>query len=139
MFFSVRLSLGLIDPALAFNSSHIGKTVVSPGYSSYIILSVLKGGVAVAKPTMPALIQPQTMQYKGHWLLFSAMGTEDWVMKEGSCRHALHSMDHMTSNALIRINVREELNFTFKAFMADHCEGQTCVCVCFLWGLVTQV
>ncbi|XP_062325604.1 cation channel sperm-associated auxiliary subunit beta-like [Osmerus eperlanus] len=118
--FIVNLVIQSQDPALAFNSSHIGKTVVSPGYSSYIILSVLEGGVAVAKPTMPALVQPQTMQDEGHWLLFSAMGTENWVMKEGPCRHALQSMDDMTSNALIRINVREQLKFTFKAFMADH-------------------
>ncbi|KAM9452616.1 uncharacterized protein ACWYII_012076 [Salvelinus alpinus] len=69
---------------------------------------------------MPALVLPLTSHRSGEWLLFHSAGRGSWGMKEGLCRHALQSLDGVRNNALMRINVREELNFTFKAFMSDY-------------------
>ncbi|KAM6972905.1 cation channel sperm-associated auxiliary subunit beta-like [Aplochiton taeniatus] len=103
-----------------FNSSHVGKTAVAPGYSSYLITGVLPEIGAVAQSTMPELIQPNTRHNSGKWLLFDSSGLDSWGMKEGPCRHSMQSLDELKRNALVQINVREELTFTFKAFMSDH-------------------
>ncbi|CAB1331204.1 unnamed protein product, partial [Coregonus sp. 'balchen'] len=81
----VTLQLKDLDPSQGFNLSHMGKAVVAPGFSSYLITGLLPSGSALAKPTMPAL-----------------------------------SLNGVRNNALVRINVREALNFTFKAFMSDY-------------------
>ncbi|KAJ7985014.1 hypothetical protein DPEC_G00360740 [Dallia pectoralis] len=116
----VILELGDLDPSEGFNSSHMGKTVVSPGFSSYLITGLLSGGRALAKPTMPALIPPMVRHRNKEWLLFNSAGRDSWGMKEGPCRHAMQSLDGLRNNALVRINVREQLNFTFMAFMSDY-------------------
>ncbi|XP_055771046.1 cation channel sperm-associated auxiliary subunit beta-like [Salvelinus fontinalis] len=116
----VTLQLKDLDPSQGFNLSHVGKAVVAPGFSSYLITGLVHSGSALAKPTMPALVLPLTSHRSGEWLLFHSAGRGSWGMKEGLCRHTLQSLDGVRNNALIRINVREELNFTFKAFMSDY-------------------
>ncbi|XP_019909958.2 cation channel sperm-associated protein subunit beta isoform X2 [Esox lucius] len=117
---SVVLQLRDLDPSKGFNSSHVGKTVVAPGFSSYLITGLLSDGRALAKPTMPALVPPVIRHRNNEWLLFNSAGCDSWGMKEGPCRHAMQSLDGLRNNALVRINVREQLNFTFKAFMSDY-------------------
>ncbi|KAK6307500.1 hypothetical protein J4Q44_G00226480 [Coregonus suidteri] len=116
----VTLQLKDLDPSQGFNLSHMGKAVVAPGFSSYLITGLLPSGSALAKPTMPALVLPLTSHRAGEWLLFHSAGLGSWGMKEGPCRHALQSLNGVRNNALVRINVREALNFTFKAFMSDY-------------------
>ncbi|XP_071244764.1 cation channel sperm-associated auxiliary subunit beta-like isoform X8 [Salvelinus alpinus] len=116
----VTLQLKDLDPSQGFNLSHVGKAVVAPGFSSYLITGLVHSGSALAKPTMPALVLPLTSHRSGEWLLFHSAGRGSWGMKEGLCRHALQSLDGVRNNALMRINVREELNFTFRAFMSDY-------------------
>uniref|UniRef100_A0AAZ3PS29 Cation channel sperm-associated protein subunit beta n=1 Tax=Oncorhynchus tshawytscha TaxID=74940 RepID=A0AAZ3PS29_ONCTS len=116
----VTLQLKDLDPSQGFNMSHVGKAVVAPGFSSYLITGLLPSGSALAKPTMPALVLPLTSHRSGEWLLFHSAGRGSWGMKEGPCRHALQSLNGVRNNALMRINVREKLNFTFKAFMSDY-------------------
>ncbi|XP_071370882.1 cation channel sperm-associated auxiliary subunit beta-like [Centroberyx affinis] len=116
---NVELRLQGLDTCPSFGSSHIGKTVVVPGYSSYLIIRVSPGGVAVADPTTPASIPPSGLHAAGTWLLFDSAGSAGWGMREGPCRHALQSLDGLRRGSLVRIPVGEQLNFTFRAVMAD--------------------
>ncbi|KAL0969738.1 hypothetical protein UPYG_G00231630 [Umbra pygmaea] len=115
--FSVTLQLRDLDPSMGFNSSHIGKTVVAPGFSSYLITELLPSGHALAEPTMPALVPPMTSHHGKEWLLFNTSG---WSMKEGPCYHSIEAKGGLQKKALVRINVREQLNFTFKSITSNY-------------------
>ncbi|XP_071758978.2 cation channel sperm-associated auxiliary subunit beta-like [Centroberyx gerrardi] len=116
---NVELRLQGLDTCPSFGSSHIGQTVVAPGYSSYLIIRVSPGGVAVGNPTMPALVPPSGLHAAGNWLLYNSAGLASWGMREGPCRHALQSLDGLRRDSLVRIPIREQLNFTFRAVMTD--------------------
>ncbi|XP_051955814.1 cation channel sperm-associated auxiliary subunit beta-like [Xyrauchen texanus] len=114
----VYLKLSGNDSTEGFNEAHVGKTVVVPGFSSYLITG-LDAGRALATPTMPALILPQMTHQAGDWLLFHSSGPGSWGMKEGPCHHTLESLDGLRNDALIRIGVQENLTFTFEGFSAN--------------------
>ncbi|XP_066551086.1 cation channel sperm-associated auxiliary subunit beta [Amia ocellicauda] len=104
-----------------FQDTHIGKTVVIPGSSSYLIMEVLGGRTALADPTMPTLTAVNQSYGAGKWLLFNSGGRGRWQMREIECRHTLQSLDGLRSNSLVYINVRETRRFGFRASMSDSC------------------
>nr|XP_023849814.1 uncharacterized protein LOC111968465 isoform X2 [Salvelinus alpinus] len=110
---TVTLQLKDLDPSQGFNLSHVGKAVVAPGFSSYSS----QGCAQRQCPSQTHYASPSAppdQHRSGEWLLFHSAGRGSWGMKEGLCRHALQSLDGVRNNALMRINVREELNFTFR-------------------------
>nr|XP_015206442.1 PREDICTED: cation channel sperm-associated protein subunit beta isoform X1 [Lepisosteus oculatus] len=109
--------LRLEDPSFSpgFQDTHIGKTVVIPGSSSYLITGVFDSRAALALPTLPTIVPFNKTYSPGEWLLFNAMNRGAWKMMEGECRHTLQSLNNLRTNSLVYINLKEELTFSFKA------------------------
>uniref|UniRef100_W5N6L5 Cation channel sperm associated auxiliary subunit beta n=1 Tax=Lepisosteus oculatus TaxID=7918 RepID=W5N6L5_LEPOC len=97
-----------------FQDTHIGKTVVIPGSSSYLITGVFDSRAALALPTLPTIVPFNKTYSPGEWLLFNAMNRGAWKMMEGECRHTLQSLNNLRTNSLVYINLKEELTFSFK-------------------------
>lgn len=113
---------------LAFSNVHLGMTAVCPGFNNFLITRMIDDQ-AVARVTMPGLVSPGVnYMSSGGWMLFNASGKASWSLREGSCRHTLQSLDKLRRNALVRINVRETLTFTFKALLSDFCKCMLLYC-----------
>ncbi|KAL2082571.1 hypothetical protein ACEWY4_022389 [Coilia grayii] len=104
-------------PPPGFEPRHVGMTVVSPGLSSFIIVEASLGQ-ALTRVTMPDPLFNRNLN-AGRWLLFDTR-PGNWSLHEGPCLHTLESVENLRHNALVRINVRETLSFTFKALKTDH-------------------
>ncbi|XP_062377467.1 cation channel sperm-associated auxiliary subunit beta-like isoform X2 [Sardina pilchardus] len=112
------------NESLKFDWRHVGMSVVCPGKTSFLIQHLHRDGSAYGKMCMPALAHNNIL--KAHtWLFLEAKGWNSWSLYEGPCRHKLQSLDNLRRNSLVRINVRETLSFTFKAYMSDYSLSMT--------------
>ncbi|XP_076979473.1 cation channel sperm-associated auxiliary subunit beta isoform X2 [Tamandua tetradactyla] len=69
--FFYKLTLQDPDVQSSFQDSDIEKTVVIPGYSSFLILNIIDEWNALAIATMPKRVPFNVTFHKGSWLLFN--------------------------------------------------------------------
>lgn len=78
-----------------FNVTDIEKTVVIPGYSSFLITNILDDKNALAIATMPAIAPNNVTFLKGTWFLynFGQKNGRTWNIYSKPCHYLLQQLD----------------------------------------------
>ncbi|KAM6171902.1 cation channel sperm-associated auxiliary subunit beta [Erethizon dorsatum] len=105
---SYKLSLDLQTVNALFQATDIEKTVVIPGYSSFLITQILDDKNALAIATMPAIAPNNVTFLKGNWFLynFGQKNGRTWNIYSKPCYHLLQQLDDSpTLNAVKYIDL----------------------------------
>ncbi|XP_059771801.1 cation channel sperm-associated auxiliary subunit beta [Balaenoptera ricei] len=97
--FSYKLSLQLQSVTSSFQDSDIEKTVVIPGYSSFLITRILDNENALAIATMPETVPHNMTFLKGSWFLYN-FGQRDgrtWNIHSKPCNYWFQQHDDSLS------------------------------------------
>ncbi|MGH0174985.1 UNVERIFIED_CONTAM: hypothetical protein FKN15_069960 [Acipenser sinensis] len=118
---SVDLQLYNTDSTDGFQLTDIGKTIVIPGTSSFLITDVVNAKSVIAISTMPKLVHKDKTYNPAQWMLFNfGFGYErTWRITEGECRHSLQSFGDFETNSLVYIVIQETMSFSFKASVSE--------------------
>ncbi|XP_058847487.1 cation channel sperm-associated auxiliary subunit beta-like isoform X2 [Acipenser ruthenus] len=118
---SVDLQLYNTDSTDGFQLTDIGKTIVIPGTSSFLITDVVNAKSVIAISTMPKLVRKDKTYNPAQWMLFNfGFGYErTWKITEGECRHSLQSFGDFETNSLVYIVIQETMSFSFKASVSE--------------------
>ncbi|KAK6479134.1 cation channel sperm-associated protein subunit beta-like [Huso huso] len=118
---SVDLQLYNTDSTDGFQLTDIGKTIVIPGTSSFLITDVVNAKSVIAISTMPKLVRKDKTYNPAQWMLFNfGFGYErTWRITEGECRHSLQSFGDFETNSLVYIVIQETMSFSFKASVSE--------------------
>lgn len=83
----------------SFQDTDIEKTVVIPGYSSFLIVSIVDDQNALAKATMPRLVPIGTTFAKDSWFLynFGQRNGRAWEIHAKSCNYWFQQQDDSRS------------------------------------------
>lgn len=111
----------LTDSTDGFQLTDIGKTIVIPGTSSFLITDVVNAKSVIAISTMPKLVRKDKTYNPAQWMLFNfGFGYErTWRITEGECRHSLQSFGDFETNSLVYIVIQETMSFSFKASVSE--------------------
>ncbi|XP_041121983.1 cation channel sperm-associated protein subunit beta-like [Polyodon spathula] len=118
---SVDIQLYNTDSTDGFQLTDIGKTIVIPGTSSFLITDVVNSNSVIAVSTMPKLVRKDKTYNQAQWMLFNfGSGYErTWRITEGECRHSLQFFGDFDTNSLLYIVIQETMSFSFKASVSE--------------------
>ncbi|XP_070450545.1 cation channel sperm-associated auxiliary subunit beta isoform X4 [Equus przewalskii] len=124
--FSYKLTLQLQTPGIisSFQDSDIEKTVVIPGYSSFLITSILDDKNALAIATMPERVPTNRIFPKDSWFLynFGQKNGRTWKIHSKPCNYWFQQHDDSLSlNVLKYIDLGK--SHTFKVKLIPHTKG----------------
>ncbi|XP_063097067.1 cation channel sperm-associated auxiliary subunit beta [Cavia porcellus] len=93
--FTYKLTLDSQIVNALFNVTDIEKTVVIPGYSSFLITNILDDKNALAIATMPAIAPNNVTFLKGTWFLynFGQKNGRTWNIYSKPCHYLLQQLD----------------------------------------------
>ncbi|KAI5937037.1 Cation channel sperm-associated protein subunit beta [Manis javanica] len=117
--FSYRLTLQLQTPGIIslFEDSDIEKTVVIPGYSSFLITSIIDANNALAIATMPGRVPDKMTFLKDSWFLynFGQRNGRTWNIYARPCNYYFQQHDDSLSlNVLKYIDLGKSHAFKVK-------------------------
>ncbi|XP_039389536.1 cation channel sperm-associated protein subunit beta isoform X7 [Mauremys reevesii] len=99
-----------------FKSSDIEKTVVIPGFSSFLIVEVLDSLNALADATMPERVQFNKSFASDMWFVYD-FGTKNgrrWKIIVDTCRYWVRELDNLPLNAIKYLDLTQTFNFGFR-------------------------
>ncbi|XP_029767315.1 cation channel sperm-associated protein subunit beta [Terrapene carolina triunguis] len=99
-----------------FKPSDIEKTVVIPGFSSFLIVEVLDSLNALADATMPERVPFNEIFASGMWFVYD-FGTKNgrkWKIIVDTCRYWVRELDNLPLNAIKYLDLTEIFNFGFR-------------------------
>ncbi|XP_005871281.1 PREDICTED: cation channel sperm-associated protein subunit beta [Myotis brandtii] len=99
-----KLTLDLQSVVSSFQDSDIEKTVVIPGYSSFLITSIVDGNNALAMATMPERVPNNMTFVKDSWLLydFGERNGRKWEIYTKPCNYLFQQDDNTLSLNVLR-------------------------------------
>ncbi|XP_036592632.1 cation channel sperm-associated protein subunit beta [Trichosurus vulpecula] len=114
-FYKIRLHLNSLGKFIKFKRSDLQKTIVIPGYSSFLLIKFIDFTQALALATMPIRV-PLNKTFKANeWLLydFSMRFVSTWSISPTVCNHWIQHDDVQTSRSIIKY-IDLGANYTFK-------------------------
>ena len=107
------------DPQIEFKPTDLGKSVVVPGHSSFLILEIKNKLTASAFATMPQSINSTLKFSTGSWFLYNfgtVGGQRTWTISSRPCHYWIQSdaLDFMSLNLVKYIDVGNKVDFQFK-------------------------
>uniref|UniRef100_A0A6I8NMW0 Cation channel sperm associated auxiliary subunit beta n=1 Tax=Ornithorhynchus anatinus TaxID=9258 RepID=A0A6I8NMW0_ORNAN len=98
-----------------FKVSDIEKTVVIPGYSSFLIFEIINNNSALAYATMPERIPLQTMP-KDFWFIydFGIKAGRKWKISQDPCNYWFQHKNNQSLNVIKYVDLGKTKNFTFR-------------------------
>nr|XP_032643356.1 cation channel sperm-associated protein subunit beta [Chelonoidis abingdonii] len=99
-----------------FKSSDIEKTVVIPGFSSFLIVEVLDSLNALADATMPERVPFNKTFTSDMWFVYD-FGTKNgrkWKIIVDSCRYWVKELNNLPLNAIKYLDLTQTFNFGFR-------------------------
>ncbi|XP_043836516.1 cation channel sperm-associated protein subunit beta-like [Dromiciops gliroides] len=114
-FYKIILHLNALGSLYKFKRSDIQKTVVIPGYSSFLLIQFIDYTKALALATMPTRV-PFNKTFKANeWLLydFSMKFVSTWSISPTICNHWIQHDDVQTSRSIIKY-IDLGATYTFK-------------------------
>ncbi|XP_044872539.1 cation channel sperm-associated protein subunit beta isoform X1 [Mauremys mutica] len=99
-----------------FKPSDIEKTVVIPGFSSFLIVEVLDSLNALADATMPERVQFNKSFASDMWFVYD-FGTKNgrrWKIIVDTCRYWVRELDNLPLNAIKYLDLTQTFNFGFR-------------------------
>ncbi|KAF6129148.1 cation channel sperm associated auxiliary subunit beta [Phyllostomus discolor] len=103
---SFKLTLQQPTPGVVslFQASDIEKTVVIPGYSSFLIISIVDDQNALAKATMPRLVPTDMTFVKDSWFLydFGQKNGQTWEIHAKPCNYWFQQHDDSLSLSVLK-------------------------------------
>ncbi|XP_028633076.1 cation channel sperm-associated protein subunit beta [Grammomys surdaster] len=112
------LTLEKKDPNYAFKASDVERSVVIPGYSSFLITEIKNQWTASALATMPQTINSTLKFPKGSWFVFNfgTIGEQAWLMTSKPCNYWIEEegLDFMSLNLVKYIDVGNKIEYKFK-------------------------
>ncbi|XP_020731651.2 cation channel sperm-associated auxiliary subunit beta isoform X2 [Odocoileus virginianus] len=104
--YSYKLSLQLQTPGVisSFQDSDIEKTVVIPGYSSFLITTILDNENALAVATMPEIVPHNMTFQKDSWFLynFGKRNGQTWNIYAKPCNYWFQQHDDSLSLSVLK-------------------------------------
>ncbi|XP_038603486.1 cation channel sperm-associated protein subunit beta isoform X2 [Tachyglossus aculeatus] len=99
----------------SFNSSDTEKTVVIPGYSSFLIFEVIDNKTALAYATMPKRVPDQTVP-EDLWFMynFGIKTRRKWTISQDPCKYLLQHKNNQSLNVIKYVDLGKTKDFTFK-------------------------
>ncbi|ELK36964.1 Cation channel sperm-associated protein subunit beta [Myotis davidii] len=99
-----KLTLDLQSVVSSFQDSDIEKTVVIPGYSSFLITSIVDGNNALAMATMPERVPNNMTFVKDSWFLydFGERNGREWKIYTKPCNYLFQQDDNTLSLSVLR-------------------------------------
>ncbi|XP_077175220.1 cation channel sperm-associated auxiliary subunit beta [Paroedura picta] len=112
---SFKLQLGVSDVHI-FKASDIEKTVVIPGFSSFLIVNVTSSLTALADATMPHRVPLNTAFQSRQWFLydFGTTNGRQWRAVVDRCRYTIHQLDDLPVHAIKYLDIGSKLDFSFR-------------------------
>ncbi|XP_059579159.1 cation channel sperm-associated auxiliary subunit beta [Alligator mississippiensis] len=104
-----------------FMQSDIEKSVVIPGYSSFLIIEIKNDLNALAHPTMPDKV-PFNKSFQPYtWFLydFGTKNERQWKIKVDDCRYWIQEVSELPKNAIKYMDLGEVNTFTFRVTPVD--------------------
>ncbi|XP_021057091.1 cation channel sperm-associated protein subunit beta [Mus pahari] len=106
------------SPLHQLKSTDVEKSVLIPGYSSFLILNITDKWTASALATMPQTIKSKLKFLTGSWFLynFGTAGGRNWSISSRPCNYWIQedSLDFMSLNLVKYIDVGNKIDFQFK-------------------------
>ncbi|CAM5122829.1 unnamed protein product, partial [Eretmochelys imbricata] len=105
-----------------FKSSDIEKTVVIPGFSSFLIVEVLDNLTALADATMPERVPFNRTFGSAMWFVydFGTTNGRKWKIIVGTCRYWVRELDdNLPLNAIKYLDLTQTFNFGFRVTPVD--------------------
>lgn len=106
------------DPQNEFKSTDVEKSVVVPGYSSFLITEIKDQWTASALASMPQTVRSTLTFSEGSWFLynFGTVGGRTWSIGSRICNYWIQvdNLDFMTPNLVKYIDVGNKVDFQFK-------------------------
>uniref|UniRef100_A0A8C4VPY6 Cation channel sperm-associated protein subunit beta n=1 Tax=Gopherus evgoodei TaxID=1825980 RepID=A0A8C4VPY6_9SAUR len=99
-----------------FKSSDIEKTVVIPGFSSFLIVEVLDSLNALADATMPERVPFNKTFTSDMWFVYD-FGTKNgrkWKIIVDTCRYWVQELNNLPLNAIKYLDLTQTFNFGFR-------------------------
>ncbi|TFK15875.1 sphingolipid delta(4)-desaturase/C4-hydroxylase DES2 [Platysternon megacephalum] len=114
---TTRVKLQILSECLnVFKPSDIEKTVLIPGFSSFLIVEVLDSLNALADATMPERVPFNTTFASGMWFVYD-FGTKNgrkWKIIVDTCRYWVRELDNLPLNAIKYLDLTQTFNFGFR-------------------------
>uniref|UniRef100_A0A8C0IM04 Cation channel sperm-associated protein subunit beta n=1 Tax=Chelonoidis abingdonii TaxID=106734 RepID=A0A8C0IM04_CHEAB len=104
-----------------FKSSDIEKTVVIPGFSSFLIVEVLDSLNALADATMPERVPFNKTFTSDMWFVYD-FGTKNgrkWKIIVDSCRYWVKELNNLPLNAIKYLDLTQTFNFGFRLVVGN--------------------
>ncbi|XP_006515992.1 cation channel sperm-associated auxiliary subunit beta isoform X1 [Mus musculus] len=106
------------NPLHELKSTDVEKSVLIPGYSSFLIMNITDKWTASALATMPQAIKSNLKFLTGSWFLynFGTAGGRKWSISTRQCNYWIQqdSLDFMSLNLVKYIDVGNTIDFQFK-------------------------
>ncbi|XP_074091507.1 cation channel sperm-associated auxiliary subunit beta-like isoform X2 [Macrotis lagotis] len=116
-FYKISLHLNALGVLFQFKRSDIQKTVVIPGYSSFLLIKLIDYTKALALATMPTRVPFNKTFKENEWLLydFSMQFVSTWSISPTICNHWIQHDDSATSRSIIKyIDLGSTYNFKIR-------------------------
>ncbi|XP_033102127.1 cation channel sperm-associated protein subunit beta-like [Anneissia japonica] len=107
---------GVLGQSEGWQQHSVGKTIIQPGLSSILILSVEDERVAMGTAVLPSLVNTEYLA--GRWFMHSspgAFGERSSSLSEGVCHHQLVPDDIIAKNRLIYLDMGDSFEFSVTA------------------------
>ncbi|XP_054828600.1 cation channel sperm-associated auxiliary subunit beta [Eublepharis macularius] len=110
-----KLQLGASDSNI-FQVSDIEKTVVIPGFSSFLITDVVDDLTALADATMPYRVPINIVFISRQWFLydFGTTNGRKWRVIVDRCRYTIQQLDDLPVHAIKYLDLGSKMNFSFR-------------------------
>ncbi|XP_074091513.1 cation channel sperm-associated auxiliary subunit beta-like isoform X3 [Macrotis lagotis] len=114
-FFKISLHLGNYHIPPQFQKSDIYKTVVIPGFSSFLILEILNSTNVLTLATMPNMVPTNVIISNDQWYMYNFAKTKPsgWSITTSSCKHVIIHDEVNTARSIIKY-LDLGASFTFK-------------------------
>ncbi|XP_015282591.1 PREDICTED: cation channel sperm-associated protein subunit beta-like [Gekko japonicus] len=110
-----KLQLSASDSHI-FQASDVEKTVVIPGFSSFLIISVTDNLTALTDATMPQRV-PVNIEFQSkQWFLydFGTTNGRKWRVVVDRCRYTIQQLDDLPVHAIKYLDLGSKLHFSFR-------------------------
>ncbi|MEE6521886.1 hypothetical protein FKM82_020237, partial [Ascaphus truei] len=100
-----------------FQSSDIGKTIVIPGYSSFLITEILSSISALADATMPIRVPLNQSFSQLTWYMYDFSTNNNhrhWKIRVDDCRYTIQQLDDLPPSAIVYLDIKSKATFTFR-------------------------
>ncbi|XP_059844139.1 cation channel sperm-associated auxiliary subunit beta-like [Hypanus sabinus] len=106
--------LELLDAEYGFIADDFEKTVVVPGYSSFLIVRVFSTNLVIAHGTMPEQTPDYFIVEERQWFMFdfgSKSGT--WSIVENECVMSTEEQNNLIPNPILFLDINDSYQLTF--------------------------